>query len=162
MVVASGQARDADRVQRELDIICADEMSGLTRDIAWVGGTYAVAIAVASVRAEHHAALVYRMLVPYAGRMGWQGTTTYGPVDYALGALAFVLGDHARAREHLGIALDLSRQLRAPLHEHRAAIGLAVCGDAGARRRLDDTLEDARVRGWIGVINDAELVWRAR
>ena len=65
-----------------------------------------------------------------------------------------------RAQSHLQASLELAERLAAPLHELRAKIGLAACGDATAGRSLGDIIERARVAGWIGVINEAELAWR--
>jgi hypothetical protein len=160
MTIAAAQAGDADRARQELDIICADDLAGLTRDIAWVGGMFAVANAIGVTDARQHAAMAYGHLAPYAGRMSWQGTTTYGGVDYALGALAFTLGDRDRACAHLHIALDLARSLRAPLHVLRAMIALGACGDAAAAGAVDDSLDEATSRGWLGVVNDAKMLWR--
>jgi hypothetical protein len=143
-------------------VICANDLSGLTRDIAWLGGMFAVASAAASTDDRKHAELAYRHLAPFAERMSWQGTTTYGAVDYALAALAFTMGDHEVARRHLQIALKLSRALRAPLHELRSTIGLAACGDTAAVHEVDAALEEATRQRWLGVVNDAELVWRVR
>jgi DNA-binding SARP family transcriptional activator len=162
MTIAAAQARDLDRSRQELDVICANDLSGLTRDIAWVGGMFAVASAIASTNDQQHAELAYRHLAPFAGRMSWQGTTTYGAVDYALGALAFTIGERERARAHLQVAHKLSRALRAPLHELRTTIALAACGDAAAAEEVDASLEEATLHGWLGVVNDAELIWRVR
>jgi DNA-binding SARP family transcriptional activator len=158
MTIAAAQAGDADRARQELDIICADDLSGLTRDIAWVGGMFAVANAIAATEAVQHAPLAYHHLSPYAGRMCWQGTTTYGAVDYALGALAFTLGDLEQARAHLLVARDLSRSLEAPLHVMRTTIALGACGDAAAGD-VDRALDEATACGWLGVVNDARLLW---
>ncbi|MEO8695523.1 MAG: BTAD domain-containing putative transcriptional regulator [Acidimicrobiales bacterium] len=162
MAIAAAQSRDLDRSRQELEVICANDLSGLTRDIAWLGGMFAVASAAASTDDREHAELAYRHLAPFAGRMSWQGTTTYGAVDYALGALAFTIGDHEVARHHLQVAHDLSCALRAPLHELRTTIALAACGDTAAAHEVDAALEEATRQGWLGVVNDAELVWRVR
>ncbi|HUP73576.1 MAG TPA: hypothetical protein VM282_11105 [Acidimicrobiales bacterium] len=56
----------------------------------------------------------------------------------------------------------MSVALGAPLHVLRTTIARAACGDDAAAAQADTALDEATRCGWLGVINDAEMVWHVR
>lgn len=70
-------------------------------DATWLAAHAVGARAVAMIGAESLARRYVDLLEPWTGRMVWQGTCTYGPVDTALAMLHHALGDDDKARHHL-------------------------------------------------------------
>jgi DNA-binding SARP family transcriptional activator/tetratricopeptide (TPR) repeat protein len=56
-------------------------------------------------------------LESWSGRVCWQGTCAYGPIDTTLSALARAAGDTDAAAHHLAEARRLARSLQAPVFE---------------------------------------------
>ncbi|HYB99465.1 MAG TPA: AAA family ATPase [Candidatus Limnocylindrales bacterium] len=78
------------------------------------------------------AAILYRMMVPYAGRciiVGF-GAAWRGLVDRHLALLALTTGDVRLAREHAGAALAMAQRLRALPEEERCRAVLARLEEA--------------------------------
>jgi DNA-binding SARP family transcriptional activator len=66
-----------------------------------------------------------RRLEPWSGRVSWQGTCSYGPVDTTLALLAATVGDDERARRLAAAAHEQCDRLAAPVFvEELAALGL--------------------------------------
>jgi class 3 adenylate cyclase/tetratricopeptide (TPR) repeat protein len=94
------------------------EFTAIRRDCVWSSTACFLADVVARFDDRHHAAALYRLLLPYADRncVGGGGVLTLGPVSRFLGMLARVNGEHERAVQHLRHALARSRALdSAPL-----------------------------------------------
>jgi DNA-binding SARP family transcriptional activator len=73
-------------------------------------------------------------LAPWSGRMSWQGTCSYGPIDTTLALLARASGEEDRARALATAARSASRRLGAPAFlDELVALGLGEdAGDAPA------------------------------
>jgi hypothetical protein len=101
-------------------------------DFSWLAAQLVAARAVAHAvrRGAHDRGLLERcteQLRPSSGRVCWQGTCAYGPVDTTLALLADVGGDAARARLLAHAARRQAERLGAPVFlDELRALGLAV------------------------------------
>ena len=86
-------------------------------------------------------AVLYDMLLPYSGRLGFAHGTPARPVDHWLGRLATLLGRHDEAERHFGVAVELCERLRSPFYLARALLGSA---DLCVARAAPGDLERAR------------------
>ena len=109
-----GRRTDARAV---LDRLSERDFSALERDTNWLPGVAELIQAAASLQDAQRAAVLYRQLAPFSGRIvtAARGAQAYGPVDYFLGLAAATARQPDAAREHLINALNLSESCGAQL-----------------------------------------------
>jgi len=111
-------------------LLARDAVEHAPRDFSWLAGQLvaARAVALAARRGAGDDGLLERcreQLEPWSGRVCWQGTCAYGPVDTTLALLADVGGDTAGAQALAGAALRQARRLDAPVFaDELRALGL--------------------------------------
>ena len=110
------QGRHAD-ARAVLDRLSERDFSALERDTNWLPGVAELIQAAASLQDAQRAAVLYRQLAPFSGRIvtAARGAQAYGPVDYFLGLAAATARQPDAAREHLINALNLSESCGAQL-----------------------------------------------
>ena len=96
----------------ELERIMAADVP---RDVSWLSAMVLTARACAALGDPAHAATLYRLLEPYAGRFVMLASVVapLSPVARELGLLAEVLGRIPTAVAHLEVALEISERLGA-------------------------------------------------
>ena len=131
--VEAGLGRRAE-AEALVDDLARDDFAAVRLDANWHAvGDLAEALAALGPAQAARAARLRGMLAPYAGRVGVVGRAAacYGPLDYHLGLLAAVEGDHAGAVAHQEEALRIcgrigavprAAQVRARLDEARAEL----------------------------------------
>jgi DNA-binding SARP family transcriptional activator len=95
--------------------------------VAHLVGARAAALVVRAGAADDDGLLeaYRRRLAPWSGRISWQGTCSYGPVDTTLALLAAAAGDDAGARRLAAAARAQAQRLQAPAFAAElAALGL--------------------------------------
>jgi hypothetical protein len=106
---------------------------GLPFDANWMSGIGECAEACLVLGEQEHAAHVYDLLAPYAGRpiTAGRAVTSYGSADRLLGELAALLGREADAERHLLTAVELDDAMGAVWAERgRAALARLAVGPA--------------------------------
>jgi class 3 adenylate cyclase/tetratricopeptide (TPR) repeat protein len=91
-------------------------------DIDWLVTMAMWADAAVRLRNADWAALIYERLAPWHGQVVMVPSMADSCVAHYLGALAAVLGEGGRAREHFSEALGIHRALRAPFHVARTQL----------------------------------------
>jgi hypothetical protein len=89
------------------ELAAQDDFARIERDVRWPSVMMALARIGIAVEDSERAALIYRLLLPQAGRMGSNGYSLVGPVDMALASLAAFSGDIEAAERHAAAAADL-------------------------------------------------------
>jgi tetratricopeptide (TPR) repeat protein len=125
----------------------------------WFNTMEGVADAAVLVEDPVGGAVLYDILLPYAGRFGFAHGTPARPVDLWLGRLATLLGRYDRAERHFASAIEMCERARAPFYISRALLGHAeLClaraepGDPErARRDAERAREIAREFGLGGI-----------
>jgi hypothetical protein len=109
------------------------------------------------------AAALYRLQLPHAHTLVWNGATTYGPLARHLGRLALMLERYDEAEAHLAAASAEHERLGAPIWQAEADYLLGLTrlrrpdGDAErGRRLLRQAAAAARQHGAAGIERDAE------
>ena len=147
LAMLAAEAGDEAIAREHFEILAQDSFSGIPRDANWLMGMWAVAQTAAALRDAERAAVLYKMLEPFADR--WVTATVsicFGPVGYALGALATTLKQFDDAERHLSAALETAETLKMPFiraltARHYAAMLLAR-GAHGDRERAATFIED--------------------
>ena len=122
-LVEADPPRAVATARRVLELVQED----FSRLVAHLVGARAVALVVRAGAAGDDGLLdAYRgRLAPWSGRISWQGTCSYGPVDTTLALLAAAAGDDAGARRLAAAARAQAQRLRAPAFAAElAALGL--------------------------------------
>lgn len=83
-----------------LERVVADDFAALTTDLTWSVAMSGIGEIAAACGSDDVCRTVYGRLLPYAGRLSWAGTTTFGPIDGALAVLADRLGELDTAARH--------------------------------------------------------------
>lgn len=103
-----------DRARSELDALSVDGFAALARDLTWTATLCAAGRVAVAVADREAAQSVYQLLVPFRGRMSWDGNCTHGPNDRVLGDIARLLGEPTVAVEHWSSEARLVDRLRGP------------------------------------------------
>jgi hypothetical protein len=138
-------------------------------DIDWLVTMAMWSDAVVRLRDVDAAALIYERLAPWHGQVVMVPSMVDSCVAHYLGALAAVLGEGGRAREHFSEALTIHIALRAPFHVARTQLEWARTlltegghGDAEhAGAMLKEAGSTARGRGYALVGQACEAVMPA-
>jgi tetratricopeptide (TPR) repeat protein len=139
-----------DEARAELDWLAARDFTDLPRDHQWLCNMALLALVSQRLDDRRRAAVLYPMLLPYAGRM--VPTTRLaigclGPVHHYLGILAATLGRLDDAAEHLGVAIEEDTRAGAvpflALSRHDCAGVLRARGAPG-----DEELAAELLRAW--------------
>jgi hypothetical protein len=136
----------------------------LPRNISWLA-TLSLCGHVAALTSDQDAcAVLYRLLHPYSGRVGWSGFPVYS-VDLVLGCLAAAIGEPGVALRYLESAESLAGRMGAATHVARARLHRAALGaDDGlgtglaARASTPAALEEMVAVGARGVLTEARLL----
>jgi class 3 adenylate cyclase len=103
-----------DDARAEFERLAEGEFRLVQRDWNWLPSMFVLADVCADLGDAQRAAVLYRLLAPYASRNATLGNVyTYGSVAYALGRLAAVLGRSDDAEAHFDAALAANRRIRA-------------------------------------------------
>ncbi|WPH18996.1 helix-turn-helix transcriptional regulator [Variovorax paradoxus] len=145
------------------EALAADGFAGIARDGMWLTNIVFAAEVCARLGDRPRAALLYRLLAPYAGRNVVTGTNIacFGAVDRYRGMLAALAGDDANAAVHLEAAVALDERCggRPWLAYSRFewARWLAARGDAAAAgTQLDAALALGRELGMASLARRCE------
>ena len=134
------------------------------RNISWLA-TLSLCGHVAALTRDHDACpVLYRLLHPFSGRVGWSGFPVYS-VDLVLGCLAAVIGEPCAALGHLDSAESLAGRMGAATHVararlHRAALGAddGLVSGIAARDDANVVLEEMEAVGARAVLNEGRLL----
>jgi tetratricopeptide (TPR) repeat protein len=98
---------------REIAAATASELRDFPRDNSWLPAVTLLADACTVVGDARRAALLYDLVLPYAGQVVVAGVASActGAVDRSLGRLAVTLGRWAEAEQHFERALAMNRRL---------------------------------------------------
>lgn len=137
--------READ-ARREYELLAADDFVALQRrNVLHPLLSYLAEVAVA-LGDTRRAAIIYRSLLPFAGRnMGLGPHVIFGPASHALGTLAVHLGQWADAERHFRSAIDEATRAQGPawLAAIQADYGAALLA-RGEVQRAEPLLRAAR------------------
>lgn len=95
--------------------LAALALEGVPEDFVWLANHVIGGRAAALAGAPETIAEYRRRLEPWSGRMCWQGTCCYGPVDTPLAMLAAAAGDADEARRLERVARASAERLGAPV-----------------------------------------------
>lgn len=106
-----------DRARAVLTLLADSDFASIPFDSEWISTLTAVAQSVFALQDVPAAEALYRVLQPYAGRVGVDGIAAVAldTVDYLLGRLAEIIGNAGAAITHHEDAVTISRRLGAPL-----------------------------------------------
>ena len=97
----------------ELESLAKDDFAAIPRDWNWLANFCWLALVCIGVNDTERAGLIYRCLLPYAGRnvtIGW-GDMSYGCVGRFLGMLAWKIGKFEEAQTHFEHALRFEQRM---------------------------------------------------
>ena len=101
-----------DEAASELAQLCADQAAALPWDQLWLGAVATLAELAILLADQTHAALLYKMLLPYGGRNVMMGVPNcLGAAATYLGGLTALLDRPAEARQHFEVGLMINAQL---------------------------------------------------
>jgi tetratricopeptide (TPR) repeat protein len=129
---------------------CTSNLDGIDFSATWVPAMLALTEVCRVVDAPECAAPIYERLAPYAQTICVVSLnlSEMGPVSRALGVLASLMGDYARAEVHFTDALATSDRIGAPPHLARASVDFArmllTRGDGDDGERAQALLMQAR------------------
>ena len=95
--------------------LAAQALDGVPQDFVWLANHVIGARAAALAGSPETIAEYRQRLEPWSGRMCWQGTCCYGPVDTPLAMLAAAAGDDDTARRLADRARVTAERLDAPV-----------------------------------------------
>jgi hypothetical protein len=121
LALALAAASRRDEASRLVAEAMASEFRELPHDVAWLAVSCIYAHVSASLGDRAAAAVLYRMLEPWAEQIAFPAFGVWGPVAMYLGSLALVLGDIPAAERHLIEAGRTAVRAGAPIWEARAA-----------------------------------------
>jgi DNA-binding CsgD family transcriptional regulator len=134
------------------------------RNISWLATLSLCGHVAALTRDQDACPVLYRLLGPYSGRVGWSGFPVYS-VDLVLGCLAAVIGEPDAALRYLESAESLAGRMGAATHVARARLHRAALGadddlgtDLAARASANAALEEMVAVGAKGVLTEARLL----
>lgn len=122
---------DPDRSAALFDELAADGFAAVPRDFTWLASLLSLARGAVARGSVDDSARIEPLLAPYADRVSWQGTCTYGPVATVLAELARLHDDQPRAAELAVTAVTLAERLEAP--SYRAEAEALLPDDQGSR-----------------------------
>ncbi|WP_144186629.1 helix-turn-helix transcriptional regulator [Elioraea rosea] len=142
-----------DAARRLFEGLAADGFVGLARDGRWISSMAFLAEVCVALGDASRAAILYGLLLPYAGRnlVPGNGAGSVGAADRQLGLLAATMGNWPDAERHFAAALALNEATGglAPLAHTRHDLAAMLLGRGGpgdaarARALLDQTLAEA-------------------
>ena len=156
-VLFADLGREAD-ARREFVQLAAGDFAAIPRDLGWFVCMTMLAEACHFLRDQPRAAVLYRLLAPYAQQcvvFGSVGVACSGSVSRYLGLLAATMGDWTAAARHFEDALAVHRRMGAHpwvAHTQRDYAEMLLergAGDDRARARslLEDALAAAHALG---------------
>jgi class 3 adenylate cyclase/tetratricopeptide (TPR) repeat protein len=144
-----GETGRVDDVSRSLEHLSPDRYSALPLDGFWMVGVTRLSEACAQIGDAGHAATLYELLLPYAGRNAVSGgaVSAAGSVSRALGVLATTLGRWDDAERHLRDAIEENESMGArpfvALALHDYATMLLLRADTGDVEKAYELLDRA-------------------
>ncbi|MBM4258384.1 MAG: hypothetical protein FJ147_21110 [Deltaproteobacteria bacterium] len=141
-----GRVEDA---RRELDFLAQNEFAVIPKNTDWLIALGMLADACATLGDQPHAAALYQLLLPYAGRciVVGPGAVQQGSVARSLGLLAATLGQWDAAQAHFAAALQMNTHLGA-----RPLVALTQC--EYARMLLDWGQQEGQPRA-LALLDEA-------
>jgi class 3 adenylate cyclase len=138
-----------DEARIEFERLAEAEFNLVQRDWNWLPSMFVLADVCVELGDADHAAVLYRLLVPYAPHNAMLGNVyTYGSVAFALGRLAFVLERWEDAEAHFEVALMANRRIRAVVWLAHTQLEFAVMllarDGGGDRARAHELIASAR------------------
>ncbi len=111
----------------------------------WVRSTTLNGLAILAIELDDidGATWLYPQIAPMAGEVSYNGLTSQGPISAYAGKLAFVLGRHEAAEQHLLDALATAESFGWVYHQATTQLALAQ-----NRLRADGALDDEGM-GWL-------------
>jgi DNA-binding NarL/FixJ family response regulator len=150
-----------DEAQAEFESLARDHFGGIPRDALWLTCIVYLAEVCAFLSNATHAAVLYQLLLPYAGRtvVVGGGVVCYGAASRYLGLLAVTMSRWQEAAQHFEGALALNARMGARswlAHtQHDYAVMLLGRGRSDDQERavflLDKALTGARALGMHGL-----------
>jgi class 3 adenylate cyclase len=123
----------------EFEQLAAGEFDSVPRDSGWMATMVLLAEVCASLHDSERAAILYRLLRPYAARNATLDIhVCYGSVSHYLGMLATVMGDFDLAEGHFEVALEFNERMGATLwvsHTRYQRARMLLARDHGEDRR---------------------------
>jgi eukaryotic-like serine/threonine-protein kinase len=160
-----GRREDA---QREFEQVAANDFGNLPRDGSWVVTMANISYICSYLSDVRRAALLYDLLLPYAGRQLVIGGAAIGcgSILRFLGILATTMSRWEEAATHFEDALQMNTRIGArpfvALTQQEYGAMLLARGDAGDRQKacdiLDQALATAEELGMKGVIKDVQTL----
>jgi DNA-binding CsgD family transcriptional regulator/tetratricopeptide (TPR) repeat protein len=137
LAYAYSETRRERACRAEVAALAVDAFTGLPRDAGWLSGVAFLSHACWFLRDRERAAMLYDLLLPYAGQnVVVVGTGLYsGPVSLYLGLLASSLGQPGRALQWFEDAWAEAERIGAKPFAARAQMELARALLARGRRR---------------------------
>jgi class 3 adenylate cyclase/ATP/maltotriose-dependent transcriptional regulator MalT len=143
-----------DEARAEYEKLAADDFAAMPRDGRWLFCMVYLSEVCAALGDAARAAVLYRLILPYAGRnivLG-AGIACCGSADRYLGLLCTTMGRCSEAQRHFEQALAMNARIGARVAlahtQHDYAAMLLACSEAGDRERatglLRTSLEHAR------------------
>ncbi|MGZ4682153.1 MAG: ATP-binding protein [Acidimicrobiales bacterium] len=124
-----------------------DAMGGRVDPIPddWVRSTTLIGLAIVAIELDDldGATWLYPQIAPMAGEVSYNGVTSQGPISAYVGKLAFLLGRHEAAEQHLLDALATAKSFGWVYHQATTQLALAQ-----NRLRADGALDDEGM-GWL-------------
>jgi class 3 adenylate cyclase len=112
--------------RREFELLAADDFAGIPQDLLWLLSHCHAAEACAALGDVKRAEILYRVLLPHAGRnVVIVNAAVAGPVERYLGKLAATLGRLDDAARHFEAAIAFDRRLGSPPLEARVKVDYA-------------------------------------
>jgi len=104
-----------EEARQEFERIAVDDFAGLPRDLFWLIGMMLLADVCCALGDGARAAVLYDLLLPYAGRTMVTGRAVVcaGSARHSLAILAALLGRHDEAERHFADALAMNLRLGA-------------------------------------------------
>jgi class 3 adenylate cyclase/tetratricopeptide (TPR) repeat protein len=130
------------------DELVGDDLARLPRDWSWLLAASACAAVCAYLGDTARAAVLYRLLAPYAGRFPTPAAVAYPSVSHYLGLLSTALGRFDEAEGHFSAAAAIHERIGAPAWLARTRLEwarlLGTRGQPGDAERARELLGQAR------------------
>lgn len=161
LLLAAGRA---DEARAQVADIGREGFGHVPRNISWLATVSLCGHVAALTRDPDACSVLYRLLRPYSGRVGWSGFPVYS-VDLVLGCLAAAIGEPGVALRYLESAESLAGRMGAATHVARARLQRTASGaevelgtDLAARASTDAALREMVAVGARGVLTEARLL----
>ncbi len=150
-----------DDARRELDALAPNRFAAIPRNGVWIEGIRALAETSIALGDARYALTLYELLEPYVERMFvvGNGVICHGSVHGVMGRLISLVGEWARAEEHLECALNVNSAFGARVlvahtlfHQAELVLSSGAPGDPRlARERVTSARAAARELGlsWL-------------